>query len=295
MCRGRVRGHGQEARQLRAEPCDLALGIGARVGLAAGDRGVHPHFAAQRGDQTGDAVGAHHRQCGIKRAFGEAGHFPVRATGHHRIEPRVDAGAQGRAVHVEEHRMRAPPGKPRRVAALVVEIGEGATGCGEDLEGALQALGIGRAKARGCPGVEAGEAGVKVRGGQAVGLAPDGLAHLGRDGGQGGEAVRQRLEIEPGAADDDRQRPRVRQHMRDGVDPAAHREVLRPVHRAKQAVGGDVLLVRRRARRDDPQVGIDLHGIGIDDDAAGVPRQRQGEGRLAARGRTCDEDRRSPA
>ena len=51
------------------------------------------------------------------------------------------------------------------------------------------------------------------------------------------------------------------------------------------------LLCRRRPRRDDAQVAIDLHGIGIDDDAAGFLRQRQRQRRLAAGGRPCDKHR----
>ena len=49
------------------------------------------------------------------------------------------------------------------------------------------------------------------------------------------------------------------------------------------------LLFRRRPRRDDAQIAIDLHGIGVDDDAAGLLRQFERQGRLAAGGRPCDK------
>src|SRR5262245_19821528 len=47
------------------------------------------------------------------------------------------------------------------------------------------------------------------------------------------------------------------------------------------------LLRRRRARRDDAEVAIDLHGIGVDGGAAEPLRERKGKGRLAAAGRPC--------
>jgi hypothetical protein len=50
-------------------------------------------------------------------------------------------------------------------------------------------------------------------------------------------------------------------------------------------------LLRRWARGDDAQIAIDLHGIGIDDGAVELFRQRQGQRRLAAGGRSCDKHR----
>ena len=49
------------------------------------------------------------------------------------------------------------------------------------------------------------------------------------------------------------------------------------------------LLLHRRPRRDDAEIAIDLHGIGVDDDAAGLLRQFERQGRLAAGGRPCDK------
>src|SRR5207248_4823513 len=50
-------------------------------------------------------------------------------------------------------------------------------------------------------------------------------------------------------------------------------------------------LRRRRARRENAQVAIDLHGIGIDDRAAERLGQGKRQRRLAARGRACDKHR----
>ena len=49
------------------------------------------------------------------------------------------------------------------------------------------------------------------------------------------------------------------------------------------------LLLRRRPRGDDAQIAIDLHGIGVDDDAAGFCGKLERQGRLAAGGRPCDK------
>ena len=44
-----------------------------------------------------------------------------------------------------------------------------------------------------------------------------------------------------------------------------------------------------RPGREDLQLAIALHGVGIDDDAAKGARDRQGSGRLAAGRRPCDK------
>src|SRR3954451_3784949 len=50
-------------------------------------------------------------------------------------------------------------------------------------------------------------------------------------------------------------------------------------------------LFRRWARRDDAQIVIDLHRVGIDNGAAHLACKRQRQRRLAARGRPCDKHR----
>ena len=49
------------------------------------------------------------------------------------------------------------------------------------------------------------------------------------------------------------------------------------------------LFVPGRSRRDDAKVAVDLHGIRIDDDAAGFFREFERQRRLAAGGRPCDK------
>ena len=103
---------------------------------------------------------------------------------------------------------------------------------------------------------------------------------------------RQRLEIEPGAAHENRQavlRPRLSQYRRGIGHPVPRGEIHRGVDMAIEAVRNLCLFLRRRPRRDHPQVAIHLHGIGIDDDAAGFLRQLERQRRLAAGGRPCDK------
>ena len=57
---------------------------------------------------------------------------------------------------------------------------------------------------------------------------------------------------------------------------------IEPVRRAR-------LFLHCRPSRDDAQIAIDLHGIGVDDDAAALLRQFERQGRLAAGGRPCDK------
>src|SRR5690349_11445187 len=59
---------------------------------------------------------------------------------------------------------------------------------------------------------------------------------------------------------------------------------------AEEPVRGGLLLVRAGTGRDDAQVPVDLHRIGVDHGAAETPSQVHREGGLAARGRSCDED-----
>ena len=121
-----------------------------------------------------------------------------------------------------------------------------------------------------------------------------GGADLRRDRRHRRKPLGQRLEVEPGAADQDRHAPggaHLAQGRLDIREPAPDRIVLRRIDMAIEPVRHARLLLRRRPRRDDAQVAIDLHRVGIDDRAADLPRQRERQRRLAARGRPCDKHR----
>ncbi len=120
------------------------------------------------------------------------------------------------------------------------------------------------------------------------------IADLVRDRRHRRQASRERLEIESGAADEDRQPPftaHLRKHGRRVSDVTARRVVHGRIDMAIKPVRQPRLFRQCRPRGDDAQVAIDLHGIGIDDGAAGLFRQPQREGRLAAGGRPCDKHR----
>src|SRR5215211_2475823 len=120
-------------------------------------------------------------------------------------------------------------------------------------------------------------------------------ANVGRNGRDSGEAVGQRLEIKAGAADENR--PPMfpvcldESTLRVG-EPAPDGIIIGRIDVAVEAMRGALLLVEQWARRDDAQIAIDLHRIGIDNYAAEPLGERERQRRLAARGRPCDQHRR---
>ena len=130
----------------------------------------------------------------------------------------------------------------------------------------------------------------------AVALQPraDAVADLGGNRRHRRQPARQRLEIQAGAAGENRQailRADFRQHPGGIGHPAAGGEIHRGVDMAIKPVRNPRLLFQRRPRREHAQVAIHLHGIGIDDDAAGFLRKLERQRRLAAGGRPCDKHR----
>src|SRR6267154_112436 len=79
-----------------------------------------------------------------------------------------------------------------------------------------------------------------------------------------------------------------REHHSGIGHPATRREIHGGIDVAIEPVRHDSLLFRRRPRGDDAQIAIHLHGIGVDDDAAGCLCELKRQRRLAAGGRPCD-------
>src|SRR3984893_18264464 len=128
----------------------------------------------------------------------------------------------------------------------------------------------------------------------AVALQPraHGFAHLRRNRRHRRQPPRQRLEIQAGAADENRQAvlpARFRQHLCRIGHPVTRGKIHPGIDVAIEPVRNLGLLIGRRPRRDDAQIAIHLHGIGVDDDAAGFLRKRKRQRRLAAGGRPCDK------
>ena len=127
----------------------------------------------------------------------------------------------------------------------------------------------------------------------AQGFVPNAGSDVGGNGRDRRETLQQRLEIEPGATDQDRQLPGRCGLANDParrLDPPPDREILARIDGAVEAVGDARHLIRIRTGRDDGQIRIDLHGIGIDHDAIETLGDLDSQRRLAAGGRTCDED-----
>ena len=164
----------------------------------------------------------------------------------------------------------------------------------EHFERADDALRIGGAKARGGERIAAGKLGVQRLRRLRLREKPVAGANLVRDVGNVGQPFRQRLEIEPRPADDDRRPPapfrlvkrrlHIREPQRGGIRLARRPEPVKPVRRAR-LVGGCWPV------RDDAQLGVNLHEIGVDDDAAKLARQFHGKRRLPARRRPADQYR----
>jgi hypothetical protein len=121
------------------------------------------------------------------------------------------------------------------------------------------------------------------------------MANIGGNRRHRGQTLGQRLEVKAGTADDDRgpvQRLRFVERRAHIDEPAADGIILRRIDMTVKAMGHARLFLDRGTGRDDAQVAIDLHGIRIDDDAAGpwCFGNRQCVLRLAAGGRACDEN-----
>ncbi len=179
----------------------------------------------------------------------------------------------------------------RRPRAL--ERGEALPRRLQNLERAQNPLRIARAQPRRHQGIATGEFGVKVGDGNARAPRADRGAHLVRHGGNAGEPLRQRLEIESRAADEDGRAavaPRLSQRRARGLQPQGNRIIDRRVDMAEQAVRRSRLLLDCGPRGKNAQIAIDLHRIGVDEDAAGRQREPQRQRGFAARGRSRDQD-----
>ena len=234
----------------------------------------------------------HRRQAAIEAARSERRDLVEGAGGEHGVEAGVDAAIELGAIGIEKDLDRAG-GIERGLHALPMPVGERPPGRQNDLQRAGDAGAIARHQPVRGQRIAAHQLGIER--GDALGREPRAhrRADVGGDRRNGGKPARERLEVEPSAADDDRHAPcplRLGEcHARIDA-PAADRIILGGVHVAVKEMRLARLVGRRRTRGDDAQIAIDLHGIGVDDGTAEPRRQRKRERRLAARGRSGDED-----
>ncbi len=137
-----------------------------------------------------------------------------------------------------------------------------------------------------------GELGVQVGGRPALrrgaDLGPDRLGngrHVRKTLGQGAE-IKARA-----AGENDRTVANSGQNFARPPQPTGRRRIDRAVDFAEEPVRRLPFLIGRRTRGEDAEVGIDLHRIGVDDGRAEFVGQSQRRRGLAARRRSCEEER----
>ena len=234
----------------------------------------------------------HRRQAGIELARRERADFIECARGNHGVEPCIDIAEKLIAIRHQKDFRGAGEIKARRLVFLV-PIQNRAAGCQHHFERAGDARTVARHQPRRCRRIARGQ--FRMQRGNAFAGKPRAhvIANFCRDRRYGGEPTRERAKVKPGAADNDcrtRLLPRRREHRGGIRTPAARGIILGGIDVAVKPMRHAALLVGSRPRGDDPQVTIDLHGIGIDDLAAEFFGERQRQGRLAARRRACDQN-----
>ena len=127
-----------------------------------------------------------------------------------------------------------------------------------------------------------------------VSLPPPVPPDLWGDGGNRRETFEQRLEVKPRPTHDDGTQA-FGLNFEDRVFGFAHEPPDRVAfphrHVSIQTMRSLGQLLCLWARGQNAQFFIDLHAVGIEDHATGFPRQTQGKGGFAARGRSRNQDR----
>ena len=270
------------------EPGRLALGVALCVGLGPGARLGQCQMSLEVREELGHAVRAQGRQGGIEPQ--QLAHLGQRACVQHGAETLDDGRAELGARWIEQDEPEGP-GRGRGLRGL--PGGKPTAGTAPDFPGAGKALAVGGAQARGRRGIDLGEGGVQFGGAalgeQAAGFRPRRVARW-RDVG---DAMREGGEIEPGAAAEDGQAaPHARLGHRGqrrlappgGVGGFGHTS--HAVERMRYAG----FVRRRRARGDDAQLAIGLHGVRVDHRAAEALGKGQRERRFSARGGAGDDE-----
>ena len=229
---------------------------------------------------------------GIKPAAIECAHFVEGAGSEHCLEPRIDAAIKHGAVDIEKG-FDGAVRLEHRFHAVAMPIGQRAAGCQDHFERAAHARAVVRHEALRAGGIAVAQLGVERRSTVCFEPFPDVRPNLRWNRRNGAEPPRQCLEVKASAADDDRQALGAFDLIERGADidaPPADGIIFRRIHVAVKHMRHPQLLCCRRSRRDDAQIPIDLHGIGIDDGAAQLLGERKRNGRLAARSRSGDEN-----
>ena len=290
----RLRLHPFEFRQLMPEPGELPLGVVPGVGAADLGGLLQADLALEMPDQRRHAMGLHRRQQRIELSRRQARRPP----------PARRLAASRRTAHRSAH--RAGRGRARETPRGIALAATAAAGR-RDASRSASARSPRPPRARGRCGLRSrgfrrsADTGSR-RASSACSASTPSRSSRARtpsriSAGIGGTADRPRVSAlkyrpEPPTKIGRRFCARASASTSGGIGhPAAGGEIHRGVDMAIEPVRNPRLLFQRRPRGEHAQVAIDLHGIGIDDDAAGFLRKFKRQRRLAAGGRPCDKHR----
>ena len=213
---------------------------------------------------------AHGGKPGVELKTKKRAHLIQRTVLDHAVEPRIDGGIERLTLRRDYEPQRIARRKQRRCIAPL-PFGQGYGGRVDYFERTYDALRIGGTEACRHGQVTRGKLSVKGVSTQLLrSLAPIGPNLCGNVWDRR-QSLGQRLEIEPGSPDQDRQPPLpVRFGNRaSGIDkPATDGIGLRRGHGAVEAMGTACLIGVARPGRKQAKLAINLHGIGVDDRAA---------------------------
>jgi hypothetical protein len=171
-------------------------------------------------------------------------------------------------------------------------VAQGTPGRFQNGRGAQHALRVRGAQARGCVRIARGELAIKGERADLIESRADTLTDLRWNRWYRRQALREDIEVKARSSDEDRNAT-IGTHAFECsariVLIAANRITVRHRHVAVKQMRRALLVFDRRPRRQNTQLAIDLHGVGIDHGAADALGQRKRERRLAARGRPCNK------
>ena len=236
-------------------------------------------------------MGAHHRQRGVQPARRQCLHFLQRAIRQHAVKPRIDFGPQDLPAGRQKYAGKI---RQQRRRTHILESRQRLAGGGKHFQRAQDSLRVGGSQpSRHCR-IASGKSGVQFLRAGPLARRPHLRPDFRRHSRNFRQPLRQRLEIQTGAAGNDGQqpvRPRLIQCRRDICQPEPDRVIHGTIDLAEHPVRRLRRLGRRRPRRQYPQIPVDLHGIGVDNRAAKPLRQLYRQTGLAAGRRACNEKR----
>jgi phosphoserine phosphatase len=278
---------------LVTEPGHLPLRIAACRALPGGNRLGERDFAAQMVQQLGQPDGFHRRQIRIEPAARERRRLGESAVLDHRGKARIAADVKPPARRQQQNRRRAVGRRRMRPAAPCPDWDPCRP---HHLISTHQALRISGIKLAGGIRVETRQVLTKALAAERAvkrhRLLPDCFRYLGN----GGQPQRQRAQVEPGSADDDRQPAGSRCRRDLGLSqrvPATDGAALGGIEKAVEPMRRPGAIGNVGAGGQDLQVTVTLQAVGVDHRSGERFCQAQGQRRFAARGRAGDHhDRR---